>query len=106
MALFIRGIGTKKVTNHAIPTRVSRCEVSKLLHHSKFGKKGLCPQITQMHADEELFFFLSASICVHLRAIPDSVAALPPCVLLWPQNQRLLQPIHHSMTPPLHHSSP
>jgi hypothetical protein len=65
------------VTNHAIPTRVSRCELSKLLHQSKFGKKGLCPQITQMDADQELFFSVSASICVNLRAIPDSVAALP-----------------------------
>ena len=38
-------------------------------------RKGLCPQITQMHADAGLFFSLSASICVNLRATPDSVAA-------------------------------
>ena len=32
--------------NRAIPTRFSRCELSKLLHRSTFGKKGICPQIT------------------------------------------------------------
>jgi len=63
------------VENHAIPTRFSRCEVSKLLHHSTFGEKGICPQITQMDADEDVSFSVSASICVNLRAIPDSVAA-------------------------------
>jgi len=71
----IREISVTIVTNHAIPTGFSRCELCKLLHRSKFGKKGLCPQITQMDADEELFFFVSASICVNLRAILDSVAA-------------------------------
>jgi hypothetical protein len=48
------------------------------IHHpnpTKSKEQGLWPQITQMDADEELFFSLSASICVHLRAIPDSVAA-------------------------------
>jgi hypothetical protein len=30
--------------------------MSKLLHRSKFGKKGLCPQITQIHADTESRF--------------------------------------------------
>jgi hypothetical protein len=38
-------------------------------------RKNLCPQITQMHADEALFSSASASIRVNLRAIPDSVAA-------------------------------
>jgi hypothetical protein len=73
--------------------------LSKLLHRSKFGKKAVGPQITQIQADTEsrfereisertepiLCFFRallfekssSASICVNLRAIPDSVAALP-----------------------------
>jgi len=67
------------------------------LHRSKFGKKGLCPQITQIHGDMKDWFeqedaenaecslcalrallfqnSSSASICVNLRAIPDSVAA-------------------------------
>jgi hypothetical protein len=55
------------VTNHAIPTRFSRCELSKLLHRSKFGKKGICPQITQMDADEDIFSSVSASICGQFR---------------------------------------
>jgi hypothetical protein len=60
--------------------------LSKLLHRSKFGVKGICPQITQIHADTEKWFeqgnaegreFLSVSsvpscskkifICVNLR---------------------------------------
>ena len=77
---------------HAIPTRFSRCELSKLLHRTKFGKTGICPQITfttfyvaRIHADTERRFeqenaegteFLSVSsvlscskifICVNLR---------------------------------------
>ena len=92
----IRAIRATIARNHAIPTRFSRCELSKLLHRSKFGKKGICPQIKQMDADTSSrieqenaesteFFplrppcppvpsFSSAFIC-DLRAIPDSVAA-------------------------------
>jgi hypothetical protein len=93
------------------PTKFSRCELSKLSHRSKFGNKGLCPQITQIHADMKHWFeredaenaecslcalraFLfqnssSASICVNLRAIPNSVAvdrALPLVRPLWDQH--------------------
>jgi hypothetical protein len=49
----IREIRTTIATNHAIPTRFPRCELSKLLHRSKLGKKGICPQITQIPADTE-----------------------------------------------------
>jgi len=56
---FIRVILTTIVSNHAIPTRFSLCELCKLLHRSKFGKNGICPQITQIDADEELFFSVS-----------------------------------------------
>jgi hypothetical protein len=45
--MHIRAICTT-TTNHAIPTKFSRCELSKLLHRSKFGNQGICPQITQI----------------------------------------------------------
>jgi hypothetical protein len=45
-------------------------------------RKDAGPQITQMDADEDLFFSVSASICVNLRAIPDSVAAMLRCASL------------------------
>src|SRR5208283_5816136 len=40
----------------------------------KDQREGLCPRITQMNADKALFSSVSASICVNLRTIPDSVA--------------------------------
>ena len=43
---------------------------------NKVRRKGSCPQITRMDADEELPAFISASICVNLRATPVFVAAL------------------------------
>jgi hypothetical protein len=48
--------------------------MTNLLNLTDTTKKGLCPQNTQMDADEEFLF----RICVNrrvLRASPDSVAA-------------------------------
>jgi hypothetical protein len=74
--------------------------LSKLLHRSKFGNKGICPQITQIHADMKDWFeqedaenaecslcalrallfqnSSSASICGQFR-IRLRLAALGPC---------------------------
>jgi len=63
----------QKMVSSAVVVVLPRCNRkgqynSKLLHRSTFGKKGICPQITQMDADEDLFFSVSASICVNLPA--------------------------------------